>query len=126
MEILEDKMANKEYNGEFTEIQRLKYENKKLRKQIGKLRKVISRVDFEHYQHVQELLEAQEREDIEFTKKSKQDILREKWKCWDCNKGILKLIVIFKIGIPYYFRKCNNCNKKTKMQKYNEDVEGIR
>jgi len=111
---------------EWSEIQKLKNENSKLRKQIGKLRKVISRVDFEHYQHIQELLDAQEREDVEFTKKSKRDILKEKWKCWDCSEGILKLVIIFKVGEEHYFRKCNNCGKRTKLQKYTEDVEGIK
>lgn len=103
---------------------KLQEENKRLKKQISKLRKVISRLDFEQYQNVREIVEAQERQDEEFIKDQRQKSLEERWKCFKCEDGVMRLLVVHRAGNPYYLRKCDCCTNKTKMKKYTDEVEG--
>lgn len=117
----------KSYNGdkEWNELRRTKEENKKLRRQNNKLKKVIKNIDIQHYEFVQDLIESQESEDDNHTKKVTQEKLEENWKCHKCDNGIMRLITINRAGNPFYFRRCDSCDNKTKMQRFNEDVEGV-
>lgn len=110
---------------ELKEVQWLRRENQKLRKNIASLRKQLSRIDVDRYQHVCEILEEYDNEPETFDPKEKLETLKKRWECHDCKEGILKLIMVSKLGEPYYFRKCTSCSKKTKLKKYTEDVEGI-
>ena len=60
--------------------------------------------------------------------KEAEPTLEEKWKCWSCGVGVLKLLVYREGPQRKYFRKCNaqKCNNRTKPQDYNEEVEGVR
>lgn len=118
-------MGRKNHNKDkdWTEIQQLKAENYKLRRQIGKLRKVISRIDLEQYLFVRDLIDSQERQDEEFDRESKKAEIKGRWKCYDCDEGILKMVVVMKAGEQYYIRKCNSCGKKTKLKKLVENVD---
>lgn len=110
---------------EWDEIQRLKVDNKKLRGQISKLRKVISRLDFEQYHHVKELLESQQKQNKKATKQQQKQEMEARWRCYECEEGTMRLVVIHRVGEPYYFRKCDHCDNKTKMKKMTEEVEGV-
>lgn len=116
-------MARKKGIKEFDEVQKLKHENKKLRRENSKLRKVIKNVDFERYSFVQDLLTSV---DYENDKESIKQTLEEKWKCYKCGIGILRLIILFKMNKEHYFRKCDNCGKRTKLKEYTKTVEGIK
>lgn len=115
-------------DSEVTLVKLLKAENMKLRRQNAKLKKIVSRQDHQQ-QHVIDLLESQEREDSNFMenfeKKQKKEKLEDKWKCHDCNNGILEIIQIRRPDGVYYLRKCNACKNRTRLQKWNEDVKGI-
>jgi hypothetical protein len=120
------KYKNKPHSDkEIKEVQRLKRENQVLRKQISSLRKQLSRVDVDRYQNVCELLESHDKQYEELETKNKLEDLKKKWECFECHEGFLKLILVSKMGEPYYFRKCNNCGKKTKLKHYNDSVEGV-
>lgn len=108
---------------EWDEIQKLKAENKKLRTQVGKLRKVIKNIDIEHYQFVQDLLNSENFKDnpVKITKKE----LEKQWQCYECESGVMRLVTIHRVGEPYYFRKCDNCDNRTKMKKYTDEVQGV-
>lgn len=119
-------MARKLHNKdkEWTESQKLKDENRRLRRQIGKLRRVISRLDIERYQYLKELLESQENQDAEAVRQVRQKDVEQKWECYECGEGILRIIVFNRANDTVYLRKCDNCGKRTKMKKFNEEVKG--
>jgi predicted nuclease with TOPRIM domain len=54
--------------------------------------------------------------------------MEDKWKCYKCQTGILK-IVLFTMGDnTKYFRMCSNdkCKKRTLPKDWNDSVKGIR
>jgi hypothetical protein len=110
---------------EWDEVQKLKEEVKKLRRENSKLRKVVSNVDMERYSFVQDLLVSLDYEENNQLKKVEKS-LEQKWKCHDCTTGLLRLIILFKAGEEFYFRKCDCCNKRTKLKKYTEGVQGLK
>lgn len=118
-------MGRKTHNRdkEYDEMQRIKQENKKLREQIGKLRKVIKNIDIEQYNFVQDLLNSETFEE-DNTQKIAQKKLEKKWECFTCGKGVMRLITLNRAGEPYYMRKCDKCDNRTKLKKYTNDVEG--
>lgn len=59
----------------------------------------------------------------ETVEKSKED-LKKKWQCFSCGEGYLRLIIINRPDGRHYFRSCNCCDKRTKIKRYTEDVEG--
>lgn len=110
---------------EFDQLQKLKHENKILKKELSLLRKQIKQLDFDsdRYFHLQDLARQQYEEEKRTSKASK---LRKKWKCFQCGKGTLKLVIVPRSDGEYYFRKCNCCEHRTKLKKYTEDVEGVK
>lgn len=111
---------------EWDEVQKLKKDNQKLRRENQKLRKVIKNVDFERYSFVQDLLSSFDYDKKQSTRKEIQQNLEEKWKCHECGEGVLRLVILFKVGEEFYFRKCDCCGKRTKLKKYTEDVKGVK
>jgi hypothetical protein len=111
---------------EWDEIQRLKNEVKKLRRENSKLRKVVSNVDMERYSFVQDLLVSLDYDENNKELTQVEKSLEKKWKCHDCSEGLLRLVILFKAGEEFYFRKCDCCAKRTKLKKYTKDVQGIK
>lgn len=116
---------NHKKDKDFDELQKLKEQLRKARRTISGLRKVISRVDMEQYSFVKDFMEAH---DCDMTAPIEKDMRQaeQRWQCYECGEGILKLITIFKVGVPHYFRKCSECENKTKLKRYTDDVEGIK
>ncbi len=109
-------MARKGYsNKEQDQLQKLKLENKRLKKQISSLRKLVSRNDYQHYEDVKEMSET---ESVD-----KREELLNKWQCWDCKKGMLRYIPFSKMGIEHFIRKCDNCGKRTKSKEKKKDTD---
>lgn len=55
--------------------------------------------------------------------------LQKKWKCFECDGGIMKLIIVPSIGGgSRYFRRCSNpkCKNRTDVKEYTEEVEGLK
>ncbi len=63
----------------------------------------------------------QEEKETQAAKKKKIEAL---WGCHTCGKGVMRLIIIGRAGQDYYFRRCDCCENKTRMQKYTPDVTG--
>ena len=107
---------------EFSETQKMKHENKMLRREVSRLRKLVRSNDeyvalidpyepeFTHEEHV-------EITDLNCKKK--------KWECFKCKMGVLLLTVLQRPDGRHYFRKCHSCTHKTKLQKYSNDIDGI-
>ena len=95
---------------EYDEVQQLKHENKKLKRQNARLRKLLDRIDLNRLDELKEEEEvAKERDEV--------------WRCFDCGKGTLRMKTIeLRDGMRYY-RECDVCEKRTKMQRLTKDVK---
>lgn len=115
---------------EFTREQKLIKENRQLKRELGHLRKQISRIDFDRIETVKQMCV-----DYEDSKKFKENVdeissniedLRRQWACKNCEIGYLEITLYSKLGETFYFRKCNSCNNRTKGKRYDsESVKGI-
>lgn len=129
--------ANKEYSKE----QELKHENEKLRNRIRELesenrqlsrqfsrtRKQFARMDLDRHAYVQEIIQekiAEEKE--EQTAKQVVKSLKDEWACRECGEGHLEITLFNRLDGTFYYRSCNCCANRTKVQKYDPDqVKGI-
>lgn len=98
---------------------RLKHENRRLKRQISQLRKVIDRLDLDRIAHVRELLEQHDEQEKVIAELKKE----EAWKCYDCGKGTLRLRTLDRRDGTFYNRVCDTCNKRTRLKRYSKDVE---
>jgi len=117
---------SKDKDKEYSDVQRLRYENQQLKKKLASLRKQIARLDLDRYQNIRDLLEYQDEETKNLNTKSKRQEMLDKWKCYKCEEGHLRLIILGRPDGLYYFRHCTQCENKTKLQKYTDSVEGIK
>lgn len=111
---------------EYDDLQRLKHENKKLKRQVSALRKQISRLDLDRYENLKDIVqkhyEAEEQD--QFKKDLKK--LKKEWECHVCREGFLKLYLINRRNEVVYYRKCTECDNRTSVKPYNSKVEGIK
>jgi hypothetical protein len=98
---------------------------RKLKKENSSLRKQLARIDTQRFEHLEELVDQQAMEERQLDHKSKRQKLIEKWNCYKCEDGILKIIIINRPDGLHYFRRCNKCSNKTKLKRYSDEVEGI-
>lgn len=117
---------NKYSDREYSELDKLKQENKQLKKRVESLRKQISRLDIDRYNNIKELVNKYNEEDNKEQFKAEQKKLKQRWECHECRNGFLVLTILNRRDTTMYFRKCNNCNHRTKLKKYTESVEGVK
>ena len=112
---------------ELDQIQTLRKENDKLKRQISSLRKQLARIDLDRYGQVKTIVEehlAQEEQQESTENMLKK--LKEAWKCHNCKDGYLEIFTYNKINETWYRRECTNCSHTTKAQRYSPDkVQGI-
>lgn len=117
-------MKHRQLRGkEQDQLQRLKQENAKLKQELTKLRKSSKDIDYENYERLKKIVKQQYKEELSFKKKEKT--LEEKWQCYKCSEGIMKLIPLSRSDGDFYFRSCTHCTNRTKIKEYTEDVEGV-
>lgn len=116
---------SRNYDRETDKLDKLKFENEKLKRQIKSLRKQLAKVDIDRYQSLKELLEEQEAEDSTLDVKSRHDDLKKKWECHSCKEDYLRLVVVPRLDGMFYFRRCP-CGHKTKLKKFIDGVEGLK
>lgn len=112
---------------EFSEIQRLKHEIQKLKRENSRLQKILDRVDIERFNSLKELVSIQAKEARAEENVKSLEKLKQKWICFECGVGYLRLKIFPKWDGDYYYRACSNeeCSHKTTAQKYTDNVEGI-
>lgn len=116
-------MGNRKHGDkELEQLDRLKYENKKLKRQLSAARKELGRVQ-NWRDNAKELLESQYNEDLEEAMADKTKENRKKWTCHECNKGYLKSNIITRRDGVFYYRKCTACSNRTRTKSYNDKVE---
>jgi hypothetical protein len=116
------------FDKEEARIDRLRQENKRLKHQISSLRKQLSRIDIDRYQNLKDLVESQARKDAESEKSLQNQKILEQWKCHSphCDGGHLFIIPVSRRDGVFYYRKCDKCPNRTKLQKYGPDVKGVK
>lgn len=98
------------------QLKKLKVENKQLKREVSSLRKQLNQKEIqEFYEDVQTFEQVDE--DVE---------LNKLWECFQCERDVIRLVIIDRNDGTFYFRRCQSCGNKTKLQKYNPDVEGIK
>lgn len=117
---------NRTYDKEFDVLQKYKHENQALKRENARLKKELDRIDISKYEHLAELVAQQSFEDIQVEKKSKKQKLLDKWECYECKEGHMRIHILQRPDGLFYYRKCSICRNKTKLQKYDESVEGIK
>jgi rubrerythrin len=110
---------------EFTELDKLKKENKILKRQLSRLRKLLDRVDLENYQNLRELVEKQHKEDLEIDKLKQSNRIKQKWQCKKCFEDYLRTYILQKRNSTSYYRRCPTCGHRTKSKQYNKNVEVV-
>lgn len=117
------KGRGKTYDKEYSEIQKVRHENQKLKKEVARLRNRLARMGETQFRDLADIME----EEAESQKKevSKKENDRNGWECHSCSDGFLEINMYAKIGEIYYFRECNQCQKRTKSQRYHKEVKGI-
>lgn len=117
-------MKRRRYSdGEQDRLQRVVQENKKLKGQISQLRKQMSRIDVDRFQNLKDLLDAQDREEQEEAAVKREQTMERDWRCWQCPSGTLRLTVLERRDGVFYYRKCDGCPKKTRLQPYSNKVK---
>ena len=111
-------------DGEQDQLQFLKEQNRRLKREIAKLRKQIQRLDLDRFASFKEALDRIDEIEMEQTARRKEkEISKEKWRCWDCNQGTMRLKVWDRLDGPHYQRVCDHCGKRTTMKKWTPEVK---
>lgn len=115
-------MARRNGDKELDQLQKLKYENQKLKRENSRLRKLIQRGQADQ-ELLHELVQQKTAED-ELAQAEK--IAENKWRCYDCGNGVLKIHLLKRLDGVFYYRCCSNseCGKRTKLQRHSKAVEG--
>ena len=103
---------------EFDLLERLKHENKKLKRELKAARKMLDR-----YQVAEQAGLIEDDVILPSKKRQREQKLKELWSCHekDCG-GVLELVLIGN----RYLRICNGCGKHTKTQALEDrDVEAL-
>lgn len=113
---------------ELDELQKVRQENQKLKRQISSLRKQLQRVDLDRYQNLKDLVKKQAHEElVEKLEKEKKRVEKE-WECRECRSGIMKWWPLSRLDGMFYYRMCSNkdCSNRTKPKPMNGPVEGVK
>lgn len=123
------------------EVQRLKNALKRKDKEMEKLKSELKTYEAAFQKNIQflkgktkdlslaELLEGAKKEQnltkIEHVKEETYQEHKARWKCYDCNTGLMKIIVVPRQDGKWYMRCCNNelCKKRTELKPFTDDVE---
>lgn len=110
---------------EYSKEQKIRHENERLKREVGSLRKQLARIDLDRYSHIKEIVEEH------YHNEEKQEIvdsiesLKQIWKCHDCTDGHLAIFLYNRPDGTHYYRKCENCQKRTPSKRYSKAVKGI-
>lgn len=99
---------------EQTRVRQLAYENKQLQREVAKLRRQLEKSNA-----MMGIVPEREPEEAILDTPKKVKVRA----CHKCGVGFLGLIKYDRAGEPYYFRQCNNCDHRTRGQKYHDGVE---
>ena len=94
---------------ELDQIQIIKKENDKIKKEIGSLRKQLARIDLDRYDHIKHIVDEHYLNEVDG--QNTQDMLKKmknEWRCHSCNNGFLEINLYIRVNQTFYYRKCSN------------------
>ena len=112
------RMARRNSDKELDQLQKIKYENQKLKKENAKLRKLIQRGQAD-----QELLhELVIQKDQEDAISRAEKVAANKWRCFECDAGVMRIHLLKRLDGVFYWRICSNpvCGHKTRLKRHNK------
>lgn len=104
-------------------LDKMKYENAKLKRENARLRRLLDRVDIDKYSHLRDFVKKQHQEEKALTNIQTHAKLLKKWSCFSCGAGVLKPYMIERRDGLKYYRACTVCSKRTKLKSYTENVD---
>jgi DNA-directed RNA polymerase subunit RPC12/RpoP len=104
-------------------LDKLKHENKVLKKHVASLRKQLQRIDIDRYENIKEIIHKHDSGEHSDDLKPHEESLKKIWECFECSGGVLQLTVLNRRDGEFYYRKCNNCNHRTKLKPFTKDVK---
>lgn len=105
-------------------LSKLKRENQKLKGEVSKLRKQIDRLDLDRFQSFKEALDKLDEIEMEqAAKRRDKQLSKDRWRCWDCGQGQLRLKIWDRRDGQRYQRVCDLCGKRTSIKKYTPEVK---
>jgi predicted nuclease with TOPRIM domain len=123
------------------EVQKLKDTIRRLKSDNTKLKSELKTYEAAFQKNIQflkgkvkdvplkDLLEAAKKEQtlkqLEDTKELTFKQMEEKWKCFQCGIGVMKITVITRQDGKHYFRRCTaeKCGHRTELKPFTDDVE---
>lgn len=117
---------NRYADKELDQLEKLKYENKRLKKQISSLRKQLQRIDIDRHDNLRDLIDKFALEDHEEEIKAQKEKLKKQWECHECGVGFMMIHPVVRQDGTFYYRKCTECSNRTKLKPYTKDVKGIK
>jgi Zn finger protein HypA/HybF involved in hydrogenase expression len=111
---------------ELDDLQEVRHENKRLKREIDQLRKQLQRIDFRRFENLSKLVDKQRKESIAEQKAKRLEKAKKQWLCHKCKEDYLRLLIYNPPvkGVMYY-RQCGGCPNRTEMKPYNAAIEGI-
>lgn len=111
-------------DSERDELQLLKRENGELKREVSKLRRQIARFDLDRFQTLKEALDRLDEIEMEQAARRQERLVdKNKWQCWTCEEGTLRLKIWDRRDGPHYNRRCDSCGKRTSMKKWTPEVK---
>jgi len=111
---------------EYSRLQTALNENRKLKRENASLRKALSKLDLDRHAYVRDIVDEHYAREDNDAAMSTIEASKSFWKCRECGEGHLEIIEYPKMGVSWYYRKCNNCRHRTKSQRLTADVKGPR
>jgi hypothetical protein len=111
---------------EYSRLQEVLHENRKLKKEISSLRKQLGRLDLDRHSYVREIVDEHlTKQDQEISTKQMLNSLKNEWACRECGNGYLEIYLYTRRDGTFYVRQCNNCAHRTRSQRHTPEVRGI-
>jgi len=103
-------------------LDRLKQENKQLKRQLGNLKKQLDRV---HPGNIEEIRAFAARQEERNRRKAEKRKEKKAWECYECGRGTLYIVKVPHPKGQQYFRSCDFCEHRTKAKPYTDKVKGL-
>lgn len=113
---------------ELDKIQTMQREIEKLKRENSRLRKQFARLDLDRHSYVRDIVEEHMAgQEIDQQTESMLKSMKNTWKCHQCNEGHLQIELYSKQGETWYYRACSNtCGNRTTGKPYDPNsVKGI-
>ena len=107
-------------------LERLKHENRLLKRQLSALRKQLQRVNLDEHGNLKKLVDKHERQDIEMNKKQTHSKMRREYGYRTCSEGYMLIVRISRQDGDFFFRRCSDdkCSARTVLEPWNDEVKG--